>query len=137
MPAPSRKARLESLLHREIAACVQSELRDPRLGFITIMRVELSDDLHLAKAWWSTLGDAKARRLAQQALEAARPFVQSRYAPAVRTRTLPILSFHYDEGETRRGQLDDLIRKARASDTDAGARPEPPVEQQPPVPQGH
>jgi ribosome-binding factor A len=137
MAAPSRKARLESLLHREIAACVQRELRDPRLGFVTILRVELSDDLHLAKAWWSTLGDAKARRLAQAALEAARPFVQSRYAPAVRTRTLPTLSFHYDEGEARRGHLDELIRRARSSDSDGGARPEPPVEQQPPTPQGH
>lgn len=137
MPAPSRKARLESLLHREIAACVQRELRDPRLGFVTILRVELSDDLHLAKAWYSVLGDDKARRLAQKALDAARSFVQGHYAPVVRTRVLPILSFCYDEGEARRGQLDDLIRRARLSDTDAGVRPEPPAEQKPPTPQGH
>lgn len=47
---PSRKARLESLLHREIATCIQRELKDPRIGFITVTRVEMTADLHQVKA---------------------------------------------------------------------------------------
>ncbi len=121
----NRKARLESLLHQEIAICVQQELRDPRLGFITVLKVELTDDFSHAKAFYSVLGDPKHRRLAEQALEQARGFVQSRYAKAVKTRVLPQLQWAYDDSEFKRSSMDELIRKARATDTDGGAKPEP------------
>lgn len=125
---PSRKARLESLLHREIATCVQQELKDPRIGFITITRVEMSADLHQVKAFYTVLGTPSERRQAGHALEQAKGYVQRRYAPVVKTRLLPILSFAYDEVETQRTEMDDLIRKARATDSDGGTRPEPAVE---------
>ncbi len=122
----SRQARLESLLHREIATTIQQELRDPRLGFITVTRVVMTADLHQVKAYYTVLGDEKARRLAAQALDCAKGFIQSRYAPAIKTRLVPLLSFVYDETEKKRGDIEDLIRKARATDTDHGANPEPP-----------
>jgi ribosome-binding factor A len=122
----SRQARLESLLHREIATTIQRELKDPRLGFITVTRVVMTGDLHQAKAYYTVLGDLKARRLAEQALEHARGFIQRQYAPAIKTRLVPQLVFAYDETENKRGDLVDLIRKARATDTDRGERPEPP-----------
>jgi ribosome-binding factor A len=130
--SPNRKARLESLLHREIATCVQQELRDPRLGFITIVRVEMTADLHNVTAYWTTLGDESQRRMATKALEQARGFVQRAYAPVVKTRLLPTLAFRYDDAELRRHGMDDLIRKARSTDSDRGERPEPPVAEQPP-----
>lgn len=123
----SRKARLESLLHREIATCVQQELRDPRLGFVTVLRVELTADLHQATAYWSMIGSESERRLAAQALEASRGFVQRAYAPVVKTRLLPTLRFLYDDSEERRQGMEALIRQARATDPDQGTRPEPPA----------
>jgi ribosome-binding factor A len=127
MPTNSRKLKLESLLQREIAVCVQQELKDPRLGFITIVRVELTEDLSIAKALWTCLGDMKQRRLAEQALQHARGFIQGRYADAVKTRRLPQLQWVYDDGEYRRHTMDDLIRKARLTDTDGGSQPTPPA----------
>ena len=67
MAAPTRKQRLESLLHREIATIVQQQLRDPRIGFLTITRVEMSADLHLVTAYFTIFGDAKQRRLIRPA----------------------------------------------------------------------
>lgn len=125
---PSRKARLESLLHREIATCIQRELKDPRIGFITVTRVEMTADLHQVKAYYTVFGTPSERRQAGHALEQAKGFIQRQYAPVVKTRLLPILSFAYDEVETQRAGMDDLIRKARATDSDGGARPEPAVE---------
>ena len=122
---PSRKSRLESLLHREIATCVQKDVRDPRIGFVTITRVEMSADLHQVKAYYTVLGTDAQRRLAAGALASAAGFVQRTYAPVVKTRLLPTLTFAYDDVLTRSHGLDDLIRKARATDTDAGLRPEP------------
>lgn len=125
MPTNSRKAKLESVLQQEIAVCVQQELKDPRLGFITIIRVVLSDDFHEAKAFYTVLGEQKHRRLAEQALNHARGFIQRRYADVVKTRLLPQLVFAYDDAEFKRQTMNDLIRKARQSDTDGGANPAP------------
>lgn len=122
---PSRKARLESLLHREIATCIQRELKDPRIGFITVTRVEMTADLHHVKAYYTVFGTPSERRQAGHALEQAKGFIQRQYAPVVKTRLLPILSFAYDDVETKRGGMDDLIRQARATDSDGGKRPEP------------
>jgi ribosome-binding factor A len=132
-----RKARLESLLHREIAVIVQQELKDPRLGFITIVRVELTDDLQQAKATYSVLGDEKQRRLADQALQSARGFVQKCYAPVIKSRHVPSLSFVYDDRVRNSSSMEELIRKARATDSDGGVRPEPANEQKLPELPGH
>ena len=125
---PSRQARLQSLLHREIATCIQQQLKDPRIGFITVTRVELTEDLHQVKAFYTVFGTPSERRQAAAALDQARGYIQHFYAPAVKTRLLPILSFAYDEVEVQRGSMDDLIRKARATDSDGGAQPTPAAE---------
>ena len=127
MAAPTRKQRLESLLHREIATIVQQQLRDPRIGFLTITRVEMSADLHLVTAYFTIFGDAKQRRLAEKAMVDAVPYVQRAYAPVVRTRLLPQLMFKYDDQEAKRSELEQLIRKARATDPDptSGEIPDP------------
>jgi ribosome-binding factor A len=123
MPAPSRKNRLESLLHQEIATTVNQELRDPRLGFLTITRVEMTDDLHDITAFFTVLGDEKQRRLAAKALDAAVPFVQRSYAKVVRTRLLPRLRFAFDDREQKRTTMEELIRKARSSDPNPDPAP--------------
>ncbi len=120
MPGPTRQQRLESLLHREIATVVQRDLRDPRLGFLTITRVVMTSDLHDVTAYYTVLGDATQRRTAGRALADAVGFVQRAYAPVVRTRLLPRLKFEYDDKEGKRTEMEDLIRRARATDPDEG-----------------
>ncbi|MCS6969462.1 MAG: 30S ribosome-binding factor RbfA [Planctomycetota bacterium] len=118
MPGPSRRARLASLLHREIASCLLS-LDDPRLTLVTITRVEVSGDLQIAKAYWTVLGGGRERRQAALALEGAKRVLRASYAPVVRTRLLPELVFAYDESDHRRERVLAAIRRARASDRDA------------------
>jgi len=116
MPGPTRKQRLESLLHREIATCIQRDLRDPRLGFVTVTRVEMTNDLHQVKAFYTIYGNENQKRTAARALHDAVGFVQRAYAPVIRTRMLPILSFAYDDAEQKRQVMDDLIKRARLTD---------------------
>ena len=111
-----RKDRLESLLRREIANCLVNEIRDPRLGFITITRVTLSVDRQFATAYYTVLGDDKQKKHAAYALRSACPYVQRAYAKQVNSRTLPILRFEFDERDEKRMNMDELIRKARESD---------------------
>lgn len=112
----SRKVRLESLLKREIASYIQRELRDPRLGFLTITKVVMSGDLQQATCHYTVLGKDSDRKLARIALHSARGRIVHAFAPALRTRLLPKLIFAYDDEEDRRQRMDDLIRQARASD---------------------
>lgn len=127
MPGPTRQDRLASHLHREIALAVH-QLDDPRLGMVTITRAEMTKDLQLVTAWWTVLGGLRERKLATHALESARSHVRSAYAKSVRTRLIPDLRFSFDDQEKRRDDMMDLIRKARVTDSDQGARPEPSIE---------
>ncbi|TVR48487.1 MAG: 30S ribosome-binding factor RbfA [Planctomycetota bacterium] len=126
MPSASRKDRLESLLKREIASCIHSQLRDPRLGFLTVTRVELSGDLQQVTCYYTVLGSDKDRSLALHALRSAKGRITAAYAPVVRTRLLPRLRFAYDDVEDRRQRMDDLIRQARESDPHPDNGPEQP-----------
>jgi ribosome-binding factor A len=114
-----RKAKLESFLKREIAVTVTQELRDPRIGFITITRAELASDQSTVTAYYTLLEPQKAG-LAQRALEGAAHFVQSRYAPHLRLRRLPQLRFRYDDAQQQGDVVQELIRRARATDPDGG-----------------
>ena len=125
MSAPSRKQRLESLLRREIAAFVQTQLRDPRIGFVTITRVEMTNDLQHCTAFYSVLGDDNARRQTARALSGAKGPIQRAYAPQLKMRRLPLLHFAFDQQEAKRHVMEDLIRAARSSDPNPD--PEPPA----------
>jgi ribosome-binding factor A len=119
-----RKQRLESLLKREVATMVTQELRDPRIGFVSVTRCELSPDLSQLTAFYTVYGDETKRRLAAQALDSAAPYIQRGYAKTVRTRRLPLLRFRYDEDDVQRRELDQLIDRANAErrpDTDEAA----------------
>jgi ribosome-binding factor A len=113
---PARKVRLESLLRREIAVAVQTQVNDPKLGFLTVTRCELTADLQQVTAFWTCVGTPSQRQRAQAVLERVRGMIQTAYAPAITMRLLPILRFHYDDQEEQRTRMDDLIRRARATD---------------------
>jgi ribosome-binding factor A len=126
MPPPTRQQRLASLLHREIATAVRG-LDDPRIGLVTITRVEMTGDLQLVTAYWTVLGGMRERKLAEHALTSARGFIRTGYAPAVRTRLVPDLRFVYDDSEEKRSRMQGVIERARRTDADHGANPEPAI----------
>jgi ribosome-binding factor A len=126
MPPPTRQQRLASLLHREIASAVRA-LDDPRIGMVTITRVEVTGDLQLVTAFWTAMGGARERKLAEHALASARGFIRTSYAPTVRTRLVPDLVFSYDDREQKREAMNEIISRARRTDADHGERPEPPA----------
>ena len=122
--AGQRKAKLESFLKREIATTVSQELRDPRLGIITIARGELTPDFSRCTAYFTMLdGGAKLAR-AQDALDAATPYVQRAYAQHLKLRRVPELRFIFDEEEKRRQDMFELINKARATDPNEASSPD-------------
>lgn len=115
MVQPRRIARLEKLIKAKIARVLLRDMRDPRLGFITISRVVLDRELFRCKVYWSIIGDEKVRRLNEMALEHGRKFIQHEVAEILSTRRVPRLEFLFDPsiaGSIRiQGIIDELNRE--------------------------
>ena len=87
---------------------LQQELKDPRLGFVTITRVELSNDGHYAKVLYSCLGSEEERLRSQETLDHSVRFLHALIKKRFRLRVIPELTFRYDasiEGSIAMSQL--------------------------------
>jgi ribosome-binding factor A len=131
MANPRTVARLEAQIQRRAAHCLQFELSDPRAGFVTITRVELTSDLSSAKIHYSVLGDEAEKRRTAEMLEHAAGFVQRQVAGILHLRRTPHMRWYYDDSLVEAARLDTLIKEARARDrsinpeVDREAPPEP------------
>ena len=92
----TRMARLTGELQQEIGRIIHQELKDPRLGFVTITRLELSKDLRHAKVFFSCLGGEGARSSSQEALDHATRFIHGLIKKRFRLKVIPELQFRYD-----------------------------------------
>jgi ribosome-binding factor A len=84
------------LVRAELGRLLQHELRDPRLGFATVMDVVMSRDLRHARVYVSILGDAEARLKSAEALQSARGYLRRALGHALALRFVPELDFRVD-----------------------------------------
>lgn len=118
-----RASRLRQLLLRELSDIVQ-RLRDPRVGFVTIMDVEVSRDLHYATMFVSVLGDERAKRDAVAGLESALGYIRREIAQRLTIRQAPEIAVRYDDTSERAARVSALIDRAqRGSAPSAAASP--------------
>lgn len=104
-----RSQRLSILLKEEVADIVLHKIKDPRLGFITVTDVELSDDLRIAKVFITVLKD-KDREVSLQILNEAKGFVRGEIAKRLRIKIIPTFEFLYDESIERGFRIDKLLK---------------------------
>ncbi|MCK5941478.1 MAG: 30S ribosome-binding factor RbfA [Planctomycetes bacterium] len=97
-----RLARLANQIKQRLAVVLQRELADPKLGLVTITRIELDKEFTQCKAYWSVLAptgkEQIARRESAEVLDRARGFCQREVGKVLHTRTIPHLEFRFDEG---------------------------------------
>jgi ribosome-binding factor A len=91
-----RAQQMGEFLREELTDIIRSELDDPRLGFWTVTRVEVPDDLRTARVFISVLGSDDERSATVGALRGAAGFIRGRLKPRMRTRTIPELDFRDD-----------------------------------------
>lgn len=115
----SRTQRVAEQLQRELALLIQHELKDPRVGWVSITGVGITRDLAYAKVFFSVLGDDSAETLkaTQAALTHAAGFLRSQAAQRVRMRSMPELIFVYDHSLAEGNRMSALIDQAIAEDT--------------------
>ncbi|MGZ5332627.1 MAG: 30S ribosome-binding factor RbfA [Solirubrobacterales bacterium] len=108
----SRMRRVNEVMREVLGAAITTELKDPRVGFVTVTSVETSPDLRSARVYVSVLGSAQEREASMTGLQAAHGFLQGKIAAEVRIKRTPTLTFHYDES------IEQGMRISRLLDSD-------------------
>jgi ribosome-binding factor A len=108
-----RTARLDHLLREEISAVIAREISDPRIGFVTVTEVEVTQDLGHATVWVSVIGDEEQRALSLRTLGRAMPFVRHRLGQ-LRIRKVPELHLRHDDSVERGTRVLRLIDELEA-----------------------
>lgn len=111
----SRSKRVAAQIQRELAQLIQLEIKDPRVGMVTLSGVELSNDLSYAKVYFTVLGNNHTPQDAVEALNHASGFLRHELGRRIALRTLPHLTFIYDESVERGASLSALIDASLAS----------------------
>lgn len=129
-----KNERLRKVILRKASDVILHELHDPRLGFVTLSKVDLSDDTRHATIYYSVMGDDAIRSRTRHALDAARGYVQRAVAGALQTRIAPHVRFKYDESIEGAMRVTKLIDDVMAADAGAGPDPDDADEPTPQTP---
>lgn len=93
----------------------RGDVHDPGIGFITLTRVTMSPDLMLARVFYTTLGDQKARKETARALERATPFMRRQIGGRLRLRRVPEFEFRFDQSVEHQDRIEQIIRDLHAN----------------------
>jgi ribosome-binding factor A len=116
MPQGFRAERVADQIRVEMGALLAREVHDPGIGFTTITRVTVTPDLQLARVYYTTLGDATARRMADRALRRAAPFLRHQIGQRLRLRRVPVLEFVFDQSIEGQDRIERLIQEIHEAD---------------------
>ena len=108
-----RSTRVGELLQKEISRIIIQELKDPRLGFVTVTGVSVSDDLRNAKVFVSVLGSREEIDQTFDGLKSATGFIRSCIGKRVKLRYTPEVSFWLDESVSRSAHIEELLREIK------------------------
>jgi len=111
-----RSRRIAEQVQRELSDIIRLELKDPRVGMITIVDVEVSPDQSNARVFFTLLGDQAKIADTTEGLQHATGFLRSELAHRMKLRVVPQLQFKYDESVERGMHVSQLIDAAVAQD---------------------
>jgi len=112
----SRTGRVAEQIQRDLAELIQLEVKDPRVGLVTLTGVEVTQDYAHAKVYFTTMGSAEQVPLVQAGLERASGFLRSQLAHRMKLRIMPQLHFIYDSSVAEGVRLSQLIDEAVSAD---------------------
>lgn len=117
-----RSRRIAEQVQRELSDIIRLELKDPRVGMITITDVEVTQDNAHARVYFTLLGEASRVEETTTGLQHAAGFLRSQLAHRLKLRTVPQLQFKYDASVERGMRLSRLIDAAVTDDANRGKR---------------
>jgi ribosome-binding factor A len=107
-----RSQRVAHQLRKEISDVITNRVKDPRLGFLTVTEVDVSDDLKLARVYISIMKEEE-RKASMEVLGAARKFIRSELGKRLRMKAIPSLEFKLDNTLEYGDRIDKLLKEVR------------------------
>jgi len=105
----SRTIRLGEQIRQDLGDLLAREVHDPGIGFVTITRVRVTEDLLQARVFYTALGDQAAAQKTARALDRALPFLRRALGQRLRLRRVPELSFAIDESIGHQARVEELL----------------------------
>lgn len=109
--ALDRMRRVDEAIRQVIGAAVSGELKDPRVGFVTVTDVRTSADLSHARVYVSVLGNEDQRQDTLRGLQSAHGYLQGRLASELHMKRTPTLTFTYDDTTDRALRVEELLEE--------------------------
>jgi ribosome-binding factor A len=113
-----RARRMSARIKQIVASMLETQVKDPRLGMVTITDVRLTGDLHDATIFYTVFGDAEQRQASAQALESATGVLRSEVGRLTGVRFTPTLRFMLDELPESADQINELLERAKQADAE-------------------
>ena len=110
-----RMRRVDEAMREVLSGAITSELKDPRVGFVTVTAVETAPDLRRARVFVSVLGGEAVRRRSLQGLRSAHGYLQRRVAGELHLKHTPTLEFSYDDTVDRGQRIAELLDRESES----------------------
>jgi ribosome-binding factor A len=106
-----RMRRVDEAMREVLSDAITSEIKDPRVGFVTVTAVDTSPDLRQARVFVSVLGTTSERKRSLQGLRSAHGFLQRKVADELRLKHTPTLDFAYDDTAENAARINELLRE--------------------------
>jgi ribosome-binding factor A len=101
--------RVNVAVREVLSGHITEDLKDPRIGFVTVTGVETSPDLRHARVYVSVLGSEEQKADALKGLQSSAGFLQAKVAQELRMKHTPTLEFHYDDSVDRGMRITELL----------------------------
>lgn len=121
MAQSHRSAKVADRIKEVVAQQLETKIKDPRLGFVTVTDVQITGDLQNASIFYTVFGDEEARASTAAALKSATGIIRSAVGRELGTRVTPTLTFHEDVLPEQARAMDSLIEKMREKDAELEA----------------
>jgi ribosome-binding factor A len=105
--------RVDEAVRAVLSDAIAKDLKDPRVGFVTVTAVKTSQDLRHARVYVSVLGDDPVRSASLEGLRSAHGYLQSRLASELTLKHTPALTFEYDDTLDRAVRITELLEEPR------------------------
>jgi ribosome-binding factor A len=118
-----RSDKVADLIQKEISEMLLRGLKDPRIGFVTITKVTVSEDCRTAKIYFSVVGSPEEREISTEGLNSAKGYVRKELGRRIRMKYTPEITFQFDpsiEYAIHIGEVIEQVRKEREEKKDEG-----------------
>jgi ribosome-binding factor A len=112
----SRQDRVTEAIRQEVSVIIHDELKDPRLGFVTITKVEMTPDLRYAKIFFSVLGQEEEHNKTKLALDSALGFIRKLIAERINLRLAPEIAFEEDRSTEYSVRIQEILDEIKQLD---------------------